>query len=400
MVRRVCLAVPVIVSAPLLAMVTSACTGDDDASVSPHDASIDDAALDAAVDSGADAMGDGSDAPTGDAQEVVPLRMASLNLHCLKTTSSAYTTNTARFEAIAQTIASENIAAVAVQEACIAKGVDALEQLRVAVSKSTGEPWSKQWMLAHVGWEGTPDEAQEGVGILARGDLTGVRQVEFKHQSSLTRVMIGATLPTGVRLWSVHLEFNDPLAQVQQAREAAAVALAEADPSWDVIVGGDFNAVKGAPALIAFESMGFLELTASLGSNLIDHVFVHRGAALSVGQSRTLFDGSAQPKVSDHPGVMVTVSPAAGQQVLRTRFIAQGVGQGTWLALRGSGAPLDWSWGWPAWQRADGSWLVVVSELPAGASVAYKWLSGDTGWQSGDDSNCLAGTDCGLSPVF
>lgn len=404
-------------------LTASACSGDDDTPpATQQDASIEDAAVlqdtssegaaDASPESGehdgpaddgtADGHSEAADAP-GDAAPASQ-RIASLNLHCLKTADSAYATNEERFAAIAQTIADEGIVAVAVQEACIAGTTDALEQLREAISKSTGEIWSKQWMLAHIGWQGTPDEAQEGVGILARGTLSDVTQVEFRHQSALKRVMIGATLPAssgGLRLWSLHLELNEPDVQVQQAREAAAVALAEADPSWDVVVGGDFNAVSATPVVGALGSMGFEELTASLGTNLIDHIFVHRGAAVSLEQTRKLFDGTTQPKVSDHPGVMVELSPAAGQQVTRTRFVANATtGQGSWLALRGSSPPLDWGWGWPGWMRGDGKRVVVTSELQSGASVEYKWLIDDTGWQTGGNASCAAGSDCELTPAF
>lgn len=355
--------------------------------------------LDAAQDS-FDAAADSAD--TGQDAAAMTQRIASLNLHCLKTEDSDFTTNEQRFQAIAQTIAAEGIVAVAVQEACVAGTTDALEMLRAAISASTGETWSKQWMLAHVGWQGTPDEAQEGVGILARGSLTNVTQVEFRHQSSLRRVMIGATLPdSGLRLWSVHLEVGNPAMALLQAREAAAIAVAEADPSWDVIVGGDFNSAQGSPPLAAFETMGFTELTASLGANQIDHIFAHRGAAVSLAQTRILFDGTAQPKVSDHPGVMVELSPAAGQAVTRTRFLAHADSvPGNWLALRGSSPPLDWGWGWPAWKRADGSWAWVTSELQQGASLEYKWLADDTTWQTGGNASCAAGSDCDLSPAF
>jgi len=423
MVRRVLLARLDRLSFALTLLVflaASACSGDGEThAAAEQDAAIEDStatqdtsrdAGDAAAESGEDdASSDGtadafSEAAEGGDAAASSQRIASLNLHCLKTSDSAYATNEQRFAAIAKTIADEGIVAVAVQEACIAGTTDALELLRAAVSNATGESWSKEWMLAHVGWQGTPDEAQEGVGILARGDLTGVTRVEFRNQSSFERVMIGATLPVasgGLRLWSVHLEVGDPPMQLLQAREAAAVALADADPSWEVVVAGDFNAAKGSPALGAFEAMGFTELTASLGASLIDHVFAHRGAAVSLDQARTLFDGTTEPKVSDHPGVMVQLSPSAGQTVIRTRFVAHAaMGQGSWLALRGASAPLDWGWGWPGWKRADGSWVVVMSELQSGASAEYKWLTGDTGWQSGENAVCVAGSDCDLSPTF
>lgn len=372
---------------------------------------------DAAADAGWEATPDGSgwDATsdaTGEADATVPgdapmdaagdsLTMLSLNLHCFIPTGSAYSDDQQRYEAIAQGIATRGVQVVTLQEACVTASRDAAKELEARLEQLTGKAWYSSWQLAHLAWQGTADEAQEGVALLTDRPQQELKIVRFAHQQGLTRVALSAKLSfadSSVRVMSVHLENQDATAREEQAREAGVAALADAYPSPAVIVAGDFNAKEGSPAHSALKEQGFVDASDPLSANRIDHVFVHRGAGLSAAEATLVFQGPEA--VSDHPGVLVRWLPVTPLQVSLTRVRTSfSLGAGELLSIRGSVAPLSWDRGYTLrHDEAQGEWAFVTSEL--GGGFEYKLLKNDVTWQTGNNQVGSAGNDQVTSPSF
>lgn len=326
--------------------------------------------------------------------------LLSLNLHCLKLDGTSFADNAARFAAIAELAASRGVAVMAVQEACKTPTMDAIEMLRAALEKATGASWTKTWALAHVAWEGTADQADEGVGLLVRGALSDEAVLSHAVQGALKRVAVSARLPAalgGARVTSVHLDVFDAAVRAAQGREAAAAALVDTDPGFFALVAGDFNDVEGSAPVGAFPAMGFLDATAGLDPTGIDHVMIHRASPLRATQTEKVFLGAQA--VSDHPGILVTLAPVAGDAVSATRVRALAdPGAGHFLAIRGDQAPLGWSVGYPMRRTAAGEARFVATELTG--SFAFKTLVDDTAWQTGSNVDGTAGQETVVSPSF
>ena len=127
-----------------------------------------------------------------------------------------------------------------------------------------------------------------------------------------------------------------------QAEEAASVALSRAGEAT-VLVGGDFNDLQGSSTLKAMEARGFRDTVGALRSDQIDHLFLHRGAALQVQEAAVVFDGKRGNWVSDHPGYLVSLMPADVDPVVLTSLTTDlEVGWGHRLTVRGDGVPLSW----------------------------------------------------------
>ncbi len=343
---------------------------------------------------------DATDASAGWA----PYGLLSLNLHCLKLTGTSFTSHQQRFETIAQAAVAENVSAITAQELCATSGVDALSLLRQALEAATGETWSTAFALAHVAWEGTADEADEGVGLLVRGPLSDVVELDYASQAGLRRVAVIGRLPAklgGFRLASIHLDHVDAEVREAQARETASSLLALADPVRDILVAGDFNAQPGSPALLAMADFGYVELTSALGADRIDHVLAHRASAVVAENAVVMFDGTTYPAVSDHPGMLVRIAPSVGQDVAITRLRADAtVAAGEFLSVRGDALPLSWAKGWPAWREPSGTWKLVLTEIASGTPFAYKFLRNDVDWQTGDNASATGGADHVVVPSF
>lgn len=328
------------------------------------------------------------------------LTMLSQNLHCLRVDGTAYATNAARFDAIAAFVADNDVAVLAVQEACDDGTTSAIEALRAAIEARTGASWSSEWAFAHRAWEGTADEADEGVGLLVRGAMRDVRTIDHVVQASLRRVTISATLPAelgGVRVASIHFDHRDPAARLGQARETAVAAVVSSEPGLASIVAGDLNDREGTAPHAAFLASGFRDAAADLDARRIDHVFVHRGAPLATRSAALVFTGAMA--VSDHPGVLVRFDPAMPEAMPLTRVTARAdVGPGHYLAIRGSLAPLDWGSGWPMASVAPGEWRFATTGLAG--PFAFKVLRDDVAWQTGPDQNGTPGADHTVTPAF
>ena len=335
-----------------------------------------------------------------------PFGVLSINLHCLRLDGTDFASNPERFAAIADAVAAWNVGAIAIQEACVDDTENAIELLDTAIEAATHTQWSDAWVFAHVAWEGTANEADEGLGLLVRGELRDVAEIRYQAQSGLDRVALGGTLPPalgGLRLYTVHLDFSEPAVRLAQARETAAVAVTRADPSLDLLVAGDFNATPGSAPHDAFLRYGFRDLTATLDPGRIDHIVTHRGASIALVETDMVFTGGAYPIVSDHPGVLAHIEPAPGEPVVFTRLGADVRAveppPGS-LAVRGSVAPLTWDWGWPATASAPGLWKLVLTEIPDGGALEYKFLLEDETWQSGPNETAVGGRDHEVSPSF
>lgn len=329
-----------------------------------------------------------------------PLTVLSLNLHCFRLDGTSYASNADRFGAIASLAAVRQVDVLALQEACARPGETAIDALRAALEDETGAAWTSTWALAHVAWEGTPDEADEGVGLLVRGTLSDPAVLEHAVQGPLRRVAVSATLPSqlgGVRVTSVHFEVLEPGARTMQAREVAVAALVDTDDTFSAIVAGDFNDVEGSPTHAAFPAMGYLAADAGLDPAGIDHVMIHRAASLRPAAVEEVLIGPQA--VSDHPGILVRFEPADGDAVSVTRITAMIDPEiDGFVTLRGDTAPLSWRLGFPLRRIAPGEHTLVTTELAA--TFEYKLLVDDTVWQTGPNLVGDAGADHVVMPVF
>lgn len=341
-----------------------------------------------------------SSSSTGADETSAPFTLLSLNLHCFRVDGTVYATNAERFAAIASLAAAREVAVLTLQEACERPGEKAIELLRAALEQQTGVPWTSTWALAHVAWEGTPDEADEGVGLLVRGALSDPGALEHAVQGALRRIAVSATLPPALgspRVTSVHFEVFEPEARTMQAREVAAAGLVDTDSTYAVIIAGDFNDVEGSATHAAFPAMGYLAADAGLDPSGIDHVMSHRAAPLRPTLAEQVFLGAQA--VSDHPGILVRFEPATGDIVTTTRITAESdPGADHFLSLRGDTAPLDWDRGFPMRAVKPGEHVFVTTEIAA--PFAFKALLDDTTWQTGPNVEGVAGAAQVVMPVF
>ncbi|MCB9683449.1 MAG: endonuclease/exonuclease/phosphatase family protein [Alphaproteobacteria bacterium] len=324
---------------------------------------------------------------TGDDELVV----LSLNLHCNKLDGTPYATNRERFDAVAALVEAEHVDVLLLQEVCIG-AEDATALLDDALSAATGISWEGGWNFAHLAWEGTPDEAQEGVSVLSRTAPSALVPFAFFTPGQLPRVALAATVD-GVTFVDVHLDL-DEASRTDQASQAAAAALVLG--GVETVVGGDFNDPVGGPALGATLLQGFEDATSALPADGIDHVVVHRGASWgAVAAERVL----TSPPVSDHPGVLVRLARRTPPTVTLTRLVARvDVGFGRQVSFRGDAPPLDWYRGLWAWPSAADRWELVLSE--PSAPFSFKALRDDTDWEQGPDHAANPGDTIEFQPTF
>lgn len=368
---------------------------DQGADTNPNDTSADQDIADTAPES---SLSDGGEA---DAMMQKSFGIMSLNLHCMKVDGTTFANNEARFAAVADAVNKEDVHAIAVQEACEQKGVIAMDLLAAALKTATGDTWSTAWTATHIAWQGTADEAMEGVGILIRGSLSDKLILDYKVQGPQFRKSIGAKLPPelgGSYLFSVHLDYSSAAARAAQGRETASALVTMTDPSLDLLVAGDFNAKPAESPPQNMLAYGFTDLTAKLDSTRIDHIFAHRGAALGLVAAKTVFDGTTYPVVSDHHGVIARVQLRTAIEVPRTRLRVK-ADASQWIAVRGSLAPLNWTEGYPAVLDANG-WKLVLTEYAKGQSFDWKALRQDTLWETSDNHSTKGGDTTEVTPTF
>jgi endonuclease/exonuclease/phosphatase family metal-dependent hydrolase len=326
--------------------------------------------------------------------------LLSLNLHCLRLDGTVYATNADRFAAIAALVAKRDISAIALQEVCQRPGENAMSELEAAIEKATMASWEYVWAFAHIAWEGTPDQADEGVAVLARGDITNLMSHQHVVQGSLHRVATSARLPSewaDMRLTSVHFEVFEESARKMQARDIAAVALVDTDPIFGAMVAGDFNDIEGSATHSAFPAMGYIAANAGLDPAGIDHVMIHRASPFRPVKSEKVFLGAEA--VSDHPGILVVFEAAQGDNVTITRVrTLVNPGGNQFLSIRGNVAPLTWDLGFPFHIKPGGSRFFVTTELQG--NFEFKLLLDDQTWQMGPNELSTAGQDQTVTPTF
>lgn len=326
-----------------------------------------------------------------------PFGILSLNLHCLRLDGTPYADNGSRFAAIAALVAAEDVAVILAQEVCQRPGESAQDLLLQALETATSTTWSVHWTYAHEAWTGTPDQAQEGLAIFAQGSLHNPRQVAYRRQGSLRRVLVAAELSPrlgGLTVHSVHLDHAAPLTRTAQSEETSTYATS-LGPSLDLIIGGDLNDTTQSPVLTNLTRHGFEDAAATLGG--IDHLLVHRGAGAQAGTARLVLD-TPQTRVSDHPDVWVQIQPRPRPSVPVTRWSIPS-NPGTYFTVRGDVAPLSWDQGLVAWPAPGGGWTLASSEIPAGP-FEYKWLREDLAWQEGPNLSGQGGQDHQDQPTF
>lgn len=331
------------------------------------------------------------------------ITLLTLNLHCFKLDGSAYSSNDARFAAIAALVATEGVEAIAVQEACenASEGV-AMTRLASALQAATGDPWPHTWTPTHLAWTGTPDEAQEGVGLLSRNsEITDVLVEDYAVQGAQFRRSLSGMLQSqnglSLRLYTLHLEYGDTYSRQAQARQSAMHALVHGADT--AVLAGDFNATANDAPLQDLEQVGFTRLSAEADPDHteIDHFLAPLTAGFEVQRSRLVFD-HPEDAVSDHPGVLLSIKQGSPPVIPATHFIAHGDVGENYLSLRGDTSPLSWELGWPATQTANDRWEVLF--LGGSGSWAYKWLLNDTTWETGDNHTLNAGSTSEVTPAF
>ena len=340
-----------------------------------------------------------------DAAGPVEVSVMALNLHCLKLDGTPFSSNTARMAAVADAVAAEGIAALALQEVCKSTREDGMALLVTELRRATGTEWTGKWIKVHDAWVGTADQAEEGIAILAKGATTNPQEIVYVAQAGLLRKSLGMTLSGlyDLKLFTVHLEVSDALVRAKQGRETAPFAVTMADPNLDVVVAGDFNDVEGSAAHGAMTTFDFADFSKGQSTKRIDHVFVHRGAAWELRSNQLILDGTKYPRVTDHPGgVVATMRKRPAPSVVRTRFlVSQDVGMGNQLYLRGGSTPLDWAWGWKAINVAPPlEWKLVLTGYAQSAAFEYKWLRNDQDWQLGANESGVGGQDNPAQPRF
>lgn len=333
------------------------------------------------------------------------LVLVSLNLHCFKLEGTAYPSNDERLAAIAAYVRSQGVEAIAVQEACRRDndGGALIEQLAAAL----GDGWGQAWVETHTAWAGEPDEAIEGIGLLyARGAPEEVESLEYAVQGALVRKTLAGTIRTTagtpLRLYTVHLDW-DPATDVPrraQARQTAMHALVTS--TAPVLIAGDYNAESSTTTITDLLAAGFTRLTeaADADGTDIDHVLAPTAAGFAVVEARRIFDGTDGPVVSDHHGILVRLRVGTPQAAVTTRLAATcNTGVGHFLAVRGDTDPLSWELGWPAVNTAADRWEVAFAGWSSG-TVAYKWLTDDLTWETGDNHAVDAGATAEDGPGF
>lgn len=354
---------------------------------------------------GSNSDGGAVESPDAAGAPPVEVSVMALNLHCLKLEGTPFTSNTARMAAVADAVVAEGIAALALQEVCKNTREDAMALLVAELRRATGTEWTGSWIKVHDAWVGTPDQAEEGIAVLARGATTSPQEIVYTAQAGLLRKALGMTLSGlhDLRLFTVHLEVSDALARAKQGRETAPFAVTTADPNLDIVVAGDFNDVEGSAAHGAMTTYDFADFSRGLSSTRIDHVFVHRGAAWELAANQLILDGTKYPRVTDHPGgVVAKLRKRTAPSVVRTRFVvSQDVGLGNQLYVRGGSNPLVWGAGYRAVNvTPPATWKLVLTGYAQAEAFEYKWLRNDQDWQLGANENGVGGKDNLAQPRF
>ena len=248
-----------------------------------------------------------------------PLRVATLNLHCLNDDPAA------RLEAAATRLAALGVDALGLQEACLdaspsAPVPDAALLLAQKLSQKTGRPYVARFEQTHLANGVTP----EGLAIVTALPVAQTR-VAALPTSDFPRKLLTQWLlaPSGVVAFSVtHFSFasGDTQMRLDQANAVLAFFAGLAPPAPLQVLVGDFNAVPTESAISGLTGAGFKDAWADRNpgspgythssaspTRRIDYVFTQ---GFSVDDATLEFDQpyAASAYVSDHRGVAARLS--------------------------------------------------------------------------------------------
>ena len=255
-----------------------------------------------------------TDQPAG----IGPLRLGSLNLHCL------FESPDTRAQGIANELKVHNLDSLAVQEVCetIATPSDNMANRLLAAAKAaTGVDWELKWTVTHQSWS---SKYNEGIGILAKkGSILAFgEQALYKAPDDFARKVIWAKVstPRGVYYhYSTHLtissDWNNRLKQAQDVMKVVNTHLADNLPQ---VVCGDFNdkdwsgpvqaITNGPPAMTdAMKSVYPTSTPGSIGcpnpGDRIDFIMIRSGALKSISKVEQLAKQYQGICLSDHVGL-------------------------------------------------------------------------------------------------
>ncbi len=349
---------------------------------------------DVSTDSGADTRDVGDTGTTSTTSALL-----TLNLHCLSQEGTPFDSVAARLAHVGEVAVESGVEVMLLQEVCQTDTIDTVAMLTSSLESASGATWSSVFADAHLANEGTSDEAREGLAIFVRGSLTSEERYTYLAQEGLQRVLLAATVSTAslgaFRVATLHLDHRDDDVRRAQAEESAVLGFI-AEPI--TVLAGDLNAQPGEPAHDALRGFGYLDESASLRRDRIDHVFVHRQASLESVGATFLFSG-ASPRVSDHPGVMVrvrSIERSPGAVTLVTARVD--VGFGRRLAIRGEAPPLSWDRGLPMINRGADEWVFATTEIRT--DFAFKTVVNDESFQTGPNEMGTAGAPTEVTPLF
>jgi endonuclease/exonuclease/phosphatase family metal-dependent hydrolase len=264
------------------------------------------------------------DAPIPDAA-ASPLRVATINLHCL------FDSPDVRFQGIATEVMSRGLDALAVQEACqnLDGSSNAAAALTAKLTTLTGRPWEYHWVETHLAWNNTYDE---GIGIVApSGSIAERGALDLPYADGLRRRTGWARIETdhgGFFLYSDHFSISsDDQDRVREAQAVLALVDQHVSTGLPQVVCGDFNATPTQPAIPAMLAgpPTFVDAWARMHpdqpgytvdqpnpSHRIDYIFIDQA---SVGDLTRVELSFGQPYqsvlLSDHIGVSVEFIPRA-----------------------------------------------------------------------------------------
>ena len=257
-----------------------------------------------------------------------PLRVVTLNLHCLHDQPDL------RAQGIALQLVKLDPDAVALQEICETVGSGGSDnmgtKIAAALKSQSGRDWQLGFAKTHVSWQtATFAGYDEGIGVLApKGGVLSSGEQLLPQAKDFPRKVAWAKVgsPRGLfYLYSTHLtissDWTERQKQVQSILTVVNTHLPDGLPQF---VAGDFNdkdwsgplttMKAGPPAFVdAWATKNPGQPGNSIGcpspSSRIDYIFVREGALKSLGVVAQLAMQYQGTCLSDHVGLWAQVYP-------------------------------------------------------------------------------------------
>lgn len=250
------------------------------------------------------------------------LRVASVNLHTYQERDPIE-----KLRLAASVFASLDVHALALQE--VGEGIpgkasepNAGELIRASLEEMTGVTWWHAWRPAHVGF----DRYEEGLSLLSRLPFTALCEHELST-GRLRRIALSAEIggPVPVRLVTVHTSW--PAAGGEQEVFRLLEQIGQTAPHLHgTILAGDLNAGPESRPVMRLRDAAFVDVGERVGEqrgtgrhghgsagDRIDYQLwqgVHgRPATLVPLFSGEDIGGIAQPRISDHVGLLGVYEP-------------------------------------------------------------------------------------------